>query len=83
MVNSNVCNMLDIKHIVITMCIQMNKLRDHILKVAREEPYMGEKIPLRWLKFEEAKGAATEPMLTMTQVITCRSLVQKQINKIN
>ncbi|XP_030849139.1 uncharacterized protein LOC100888832 [Strongylocentrotus purpuratus] len=29
-------------------------LRRHIEKVAMEEPYMGEEIPLRWLLFEEA-----------------------------
>ena len=29
---------------------------------------MGEKIPLRWLKFEEAKDAASEPMITVDQV---------------
>ncbi|XP_063960570.1 uncharacterized protein LOC129267982 [Lytechinus pictus] len=32
-------------------------LRRHIEKVAMDEPYMGEEIPLRWLLFEEALGA--------------------------
>eukprot|EP00057_Strongylocentrotus_purpuratus_P008611 XP_011663085.1 PREDICTED: uncharacterized protein LOC105437779 [Strongylocentrotus purpuratus] len=32
-------------------------LRGHIEKVAMEEPYMGEEIPLRWLLFEEALAA--------------------------
>ncbi|XP_030850187.1 uncharacterized protein LOC105446680 [Strongylocentrotus purpuratus] len=32
-------------------------LRRHIEKVAMEEPYMGEEIPLRWLLFEEALAA--------------------------
>ncbi|XP_041471493.1 uncharacterized protein LOC121420992 isoform X1 [Lytechinus variegatus] len=32
-------------------------LRRHIEKVAMDEPYMGEEIPLRWLLFEEALAA--------------------------
>ena len=46
----------------------MKKLQAHILKVAKEEPYWGEKIPLRWLKFEEAKGEAQEDMMKMDKV---------------
>ena len=49
---------------------KLKDLRAHIFKVAREESYMGEKIPLRWLKFEEAKGAAKEPMMNIMQVLT-------------
>ena len=36
--------------------IQVKELQAHILKVAKDEPYMGEGIPLRWLKFEKAKA---------------------------
>ena len=31
---------------------------------------MGEKIPLRWLRFEEAKDSSENPMMTMDEVIT-------------
>ena len=44
------------------------ELQEHILKVAKEEPYMGEEIPLRWLKFEEAKSETQTSMITMSEV---------------
>ena len=37
--------------------------------IAKEEPYMGEKIPLRWLKFEEAKSTAKEEVMKMDKVL--------------
>ena len=49
--------------------IQVKKLQAHILQVAKDEPYMGEGIPLRWLKFEKAKAATKEGMMKMSQVI--------------
>ena len=36
------------------MCL----LRQHIVSVANQEPYMGEKIPLRWLTFEKSVAEA-------------------------
>ncbi|XP_052830315.1 uncharacterized protein LOC106875913 [Octopus bimaculoides] len=33
--------------------VQICLLREHIQKVALQEPYMGEKIPTRWLQFED------------------------------
>ena len=33
---------------------QIAKLRRHIEEVVSREPYMGEQIPLSWLKFEHA-----------------------------
>ena len=51
------------------LCVQLQALQSYILKVASEEPYMGEKIPLRWLKFEEAKSAEDNPLKNMDQVL--------------
>ncbi|XP_030844802.1 ankyrin repeat and KH domain-containing protein mask-like [Strongylocentrotus purpuratus] len=42
-------------------------LRRHIEKVAIEEPYMGEEIPLRWLLFEEALAADQINYMTLDQ----------------
>ena len=39
------------------------------MRIAKEESYMGEKIPLRWLKFEEAKGTAQEEVMKMDKVV--------------
>ena len=47
----------------------MKALQAHIMRIAKEEPYMGEKIPLRWLKFEEAKGTAQEEVMKMDKVL--------------
>ena len=47
----------------------MKALQAHIMMIAKEEPYMGEKIPLRWLKFEEAKGTAQEEVMKMDKVL--------------
>ncbi|GAB1605871.1 uncharacterized protein LOC115219837 [Argonauta hians] len=33
--------------------VQIGLLRDHIQKVSLQEPYMAEKIPTRWLQFED------------------------------
>ena len=38
------------------------------MRVAKDEPYMGEGIPLRWLKFERAKAARKEGMLKISRV---------------
>ncbi|XP_022803673.1 probable serine/threonine-protein kinase pats1, partial [Stylophora pistillata] len=35
----------------------INELRNKILEVLRQEPYMGEKIPVRWFLFEKVIGA--------------------------
>eukprot|EP00057_Strongylocentrotus_purpuratus_P029613 XP_011684087.1 PREDICTED: uncharacterized protein LOC105447565 [Strongylocentrotus purpuratus] len=43
-------------------------LRTHITKVAMEEPYMGEEIPLRWLLFEEALAADKLKYMSLDQV---------------
>ena len=59
--------------------MQLKALQARILKIAKEEPYMGEKIPLKWLKFEEAKGSSQEPMMKMSQVTT--PFLSKQYNK--
>ena len=49
--------------------IQVIDLKARILDVAKEEPYWGEKIPLRWLRFEEAKGTVEgNPLRTIEQV---------------
>ena len=40
--------------------MQLVKLRRHIEEVASKEPYMGEKIPLCWLKFEHAVSQLVE-----------------------
>ena len=56
------------KHVLSPLQTKIKLLQDHILRVAREEPYMGEGIPLRWLKFEKAKAARNEGMLNMSQV---------------
>ena len=50
------------------MVLQLRELQDHIMRVAKEEPYMGEEIPLRWLRFDEAKSDATEKMMNKVQV---------------
>ncbi|XP_030831180.1 uncharacterized protein LOC100889840 isoform X2 [Strongylocentrotus purpuratus] len=42
-------------------------LRRHIEKVAMEEPYMGEEIPLRWLLFEEALAADKVNYMSLDQ----------------
>eukprot|EP00057_Strongylocentrotus_purpuratus_P010399 XP_011664873.1 PREDICTED: uncharacterized protein LOC105438579 [Strongylocentrotus purpuratus] len=42
-------------------------LRRQIEKVAMEEPYMGEEIPLRWLLFEEALAADNINYMTLDQ----------------
>ena len=50
----------------------VNDLREHIASVALNEPYMGEKIPIRWLQFEGslAEKAANEiHHITLTQVL--------------
>ena len=38
----------------------MSRLREHIERVARNEPYMGEEIPVRWLLFEQAVQESVE-----------------------
>ena len=46
---------------------QILKLREKIQEVMGEEPYMGEEIPLRWLKFEESvKEAVKDDQNTMS-----------------
>ena len=52
-----------------TLYVQLKSLQTHIMRIAKEEPYMGEKIPLRWLKFEEAKGTAKEEVMNMDKVL--------------
>ena len=40
---------------------------------------MGEKVPLRWLKFEEAKEATTEPMISLNEVFdNCFYFLQRK-----
>ncbi|XP_072025629.1 LOW QUALITY PROTEIN: uncharacterized protein [Amphiura filiformis] len=39
---------------------QVVKLRKHIEEVSSNEPYMGEHMPLKWLRFEKAVSEATE-----------------------
>ena len=49
-------------------------LREHIASIALNEPYMGEKIPIRWLQFEGslAEMAARERhYISLTQVSCC------------
>ncbi|XP_038060814.1 uncharacterized protein LOC119731680 isoform X1 [Patiria miniata] len=56
---------------------KISHLRDHIEATARKEPYMGEEIPLRWLKFDRnkmtevairsARGTET-PVLNLNQI---------------
>ena len=40
--------------------IQVVKLRKHIESVSSKEPYMGEHMPLKWLRFEKAMSEAVE-----------------------
>ena len=40
--------------------LQIAELKAKIESVAEKEPYMGEEIPLRWLKFEENVKEAVE-----------------------
>ena len=46
-------------------------MREHIATIALNEPYMGEKIPIRWLQFERSltEMAADEThYISLTQV---------------
>ena len=38
------------------------------MRVAKQQPYMGEEIPLSWHRFDEAKSVATEKMMNKEQV---------------
>lgn len=40
--------------------VQIGYLRRHIEEVASKETYMGEQIPLKWLRFEQALTALVE-----------------------
>ena len=40
--------------------MQVLKLRKHIETVSSKEPYMGEHMPLKWLRFEKAMSEAVE-----------------------
>ncbi|XP_038061124.1 uncharacterized protein LOC119731912 [Patiria miniata] len=50
---------------------QIQKLRKHIEDVAVEEPYMGERIPLNWLTFDDQKEKISggKPVMTLKQVM--------------
>ncbi|XP_038061122.1 uncharacterized protein LOC119731909 [Patiria miniata] len=50
---------------------KIQELRKHIEDVAEEEPYMGEKIPLEWLTFDDKKGKISggKPVMTLKQVM--------------
>eukprot|EP00057_Strongylocentrotus_purpuratus_P014524 XP_011668998.1 PREDICTED: uncharacterized protein LOC752124 isoform X1 [Strongylocentrotus purpuratus] len=47
---------------------ELVELRRHIEKVAMEEPYIGEEIPLRWLLFEEALAADKINYMSLDQM---------------
>ena len=49
--------------------MQIKGLQERILEVTKEEPYWGEKIPLRWMRFEETKETFLKnPLKTLEQV---------------
>ncbi|XP_072021606.1 uncharacterized protein [Amphiura filiformis] len=51
-------------------------LRRHIAEVALKEPYMGEKIPLRWLQFEKAIIEAVSNNTTHMHIQKVRDLAK-------
>ncbi|XP_038061116.1 probable serine/threonine-protein kinase roco8 [Patiria miniata] len=50
--------------------LKIEKLRHHIESIAKKEPYMGERIPLNWLAFDDEKGniSGGKPVMTLKQV---------------
>ena len=42
------------RNCVCTSAFQIDRLRAEIERVSHGEPYMGEQIPIKWLKFEQA-----------------------------
>ena len=50
------------------LCFKLKALQAAIMKVVEKEPYWGEKIPLRWLQFEEKKEAERDKMMRMDEV---------------
>ena len=50
------------------LCFKLKALQAAIMEVVKQEPYWGEKIPLRWMQFEEKKEAATDKMMRMDKV---------------
>ncbi|XP_038061121.1 uncharacterized protein LOC119731908 [Patiria miniata] len=50
---------------------KIQELRKHIEDVAVEEPYMGERIPLNWMTFDDEKGKLSggKPVMTLKQVM--------------
>ena len=42
------------------LCFQLSLLRREIERVAAKEPYMGEQMPIKWLKFEQEVAKLVE-----------------------
>ena len=58
------------------LLFQVVQLRRHIEAVASKEPYMGEQMPIKWLKFEQAISKLVEEgahYVSLEQVINTYS----------
>ena len=58
-----------INKIFVCIATQLQDLQAHIFEIAQKEPYWGEKIPLRWLKFDETKNLAEKKIITLSRVL--------------
>ena len=47
---------------------KLKALQADVMEVVKQEPYWGEKIPLRWLQFEEKKESEADTIMRMDKV---------------
>lgn len=55
----------------------MLELKSHVVSVIKQQPYMGEQIPLKWLKFEREVTRMTHQGVkycSLEQVHTCKQI---------